>query len=116
MKPDDVFQLLADIAGSIGVDIGNSVLVDIQYAAVLNLPVHQLPDLSPQLFGFLRGRRKKGFVAVIGGIIVLDKVMHIHITAPVAFDKIHGRTSIRIAVNSLSYLSRIRRYKSSRLR
>ena len=60
MKPDDVFQLLADIAGSIGVDIGNGVLVDIQYAAVLNLPVHQLPDLSPQLFSVFSvgGERK----------------------------------------------------------
>ncbi len=77
-----VLQFLLDISGTIGGDGAHDFRLHVQNAALGALFLLQLLQLAPQRVGGGGGTRKKLLIAIIGGVVFLDKVSHIHFFGP----------------------------------
>ena len=76
------FLFLVQISGTMGSNGGNNFGVHIQNSAGFPLLLVQLHNLIPQLFGVLSRAGQEGIVAVVRGVVCLNKVADIDFAHP----------------------------------
>src|SRR5699024_2295436 len=81
----DLLEVLVDIAGGMGRDVGDDLGVKIEDAAGGALLLHQVQDLLPELFGALGGAGQEAAVPVVGGVVFLNEFADV--------DCVHTETS-----------------------
>ena len=85
LQADDLFQVLqlgVDVAGAVGGQAGNDLGLHIQNAALGTLGLLQLLQCAPELIGGLGGASQERLVAVIRGVVLLDKVADVDFLFP----------------------------------
>ena len=74
-----VFRLWGDICWSIGGHTRHYFCFHVQYAPLATLLFLKLLQLSPQIIGVFCGSFKKLLVAVVGGVVVLNKISYVYL-------------------------------------
>jgi len=85
LQADDllqVFQALIDVAGAVSGQAADHFRLHIQHAALGALFFLQLLQGTPQLIGSLRGVRQERLVAIVRGVVLLDKVADVDFLFP----------------------------------
>ena len=86
LEADDLFQILEgriNIAGSVGGESGNNFRFAVEDAAFGAFLFLESLYLCPEFVGALGRSFQKGFVAIIGCVVVLDKVADVDVVLPV---------------------------------
>lgn len=85
LQTDYLFEVFIYIARPVRGERGNYGGIGIQNAARFALLFGEFKNLVPQLFGGLGRGREEFVVALVGGIVALDKVAHVDfVVAPLA--------------------------------
>ena len=77
-----VFGLGIDVTGAVGRHRADNLGLHVEHAALEALLPLQLLQLAPEDIGCLRGALEETLVAVIGSVVVLNKITHIHFVEP----------------------------------
>ena len=73
-----------DVASGVAHDTGNGLGIHVEHAALLALLEEQSHDVVPQLGGALGGTDEERLVALVGGVVLLDKVADVNLVQPIA--------------------------------
>jgi len=85
LQADDLlklFQALVDVAGAVCGQTADDLGLHIQHAALGTLGLLQLLQCAPELIGGLGGASQERLVAVIRGVVLLDKVADVDFLFP----------------------------------
>ena len=73
-----------DVASGVAHDTRNGLGVHIEDTALLALLKQQVENLAPQLLGTLGRAGEERLVALVGGVVLLDKVADVNLVQPIA--------------------------------
>ena len=76
-------MLGVDVAGRMRQDTGHDLGVHVENTALLTLLEHEGHDVIPQLGGALGGAHQERFIALVGGVVLLDEVADIDLFGPI---------------------------------
>ena len=86
LQANDLLQVLelgVDVAGAVRGEAAHDLGLAVENAAVYALLLLEFLDLAPELIGGLGGTGEERLVAVILGVVALDKVADVHVVRPV---------------------------------
>ena len=87
LESDDPLEGLVDVSRGMACDRGDDLRVHVEDAAVLALLLEEAHDLAPEGVGGTGRLREEGLVAVVGGVVSLDKVADVDLALPVSADE-----------------------------